>query len=94
MDSEITTKRIGSKWHAFIAGRRDVDETALSEAAAREKARRLRQQLGDCGARADRFEGISCALVRGHEPAVGRDIEHRNDSFVWSEPRPGPAKQS
>ena len=31
MNAEITTKKFGSKWHGYIDGRPDLDETALSE---------------------------------------------------------------
>ena len=31
----ITTRKVGTKWHGYIAGRPDLDETALSEEAVR-----------------------------------------------------------
>lgn len=34
-NAEIKTKRVGTKWHGYIDGRPDLDETALSDEAAR-----------------------------------------------------------
>ena len=31
MAAEITTREVGTKWHGYIAGRPDPDETALTE---------------------------------------------------------------
>ena len=41
MNAEIATRKVGSKWHGYIGGRPDLDETALTEEAARRKAERL-----------------------------------------------------
>ena len=42
MNAEITTKKVGTKWHGYIEGRPDLDETALSEEAVRRKMEQLR----------------------------------------------------
>lgn len=83
MNAEIKTQKIGSKWHGFIEGRPDIDETALSENAAREKVESVRARLGDCGSRTRLFGGLTCALVKGHVAAVGRRLQHARDEKVW-----------
>lgn len=37
MHAEITTKKVGTKWHGYIEGRPDLDETALTEEAVRRR---------------------------------------------------------
>jgi hypothetical protein len=86
MESEITTKKIGSKWHGFVGGRPDVDETALTEEAARIKAESVRRQLGDCGAKTLRFGGRICELVADHQPPRGQRLQHesrKGAKVVW-----------
>ena len=51
MNAEIRTQRVGTKWHAHLDGRPDIDETALTEEAARRKVEQLRERLGACGAK-------------------------------------------
>lgn len=85
MNVEITTRKIGSKWHGFIEGRPDIDETALTEEAAREKVRSVRARLGACGARTKLFGGLTCELVKGHVAPVGQRLQHRRDTKVWSD---------
>jgi hypothetical protein len=51
MDAEITTRKFGTKWHGYIAGRPDLDETALTEEAVRRKMEQLRHRIGTCNAR-------------------------------------------
>ena len=58
---EIRTQKIGSKWHGFVDGRPDIDETALSEEAVRRKVESIREQLGNCGSRTRLFGGRVCA---------------------------------
>ena len=43
MNAEIRTEKIGTKWHAYLDGRPDIDQTALTE----EAARRMVEQLRD-----------------------------------------------
>ncbi len=88
MDLEIRTQKIGSKWLGFIEGRPDVDETALSEEAARRKVARLREQLGNCGSRTVLFGGRVCELVKGHIAPSGNRLEHRNAGVVWTDLTP------
>src|SRR5207244_1827306 len=54
MNAEITTRKIGTKWHGYIDGRPDVDETALSEEAVRRKMEQLRDRIGACNATTNR----------------------------------------
>ena len=88
MDSEITTQKIASKWHGFIKGRPDVDETALSEEVVRRKVVRLREQLADCGSRTILFGGRACELVAAHVAPPGKRLEHRNGGVVWTDLTP------
>ena len=48
MNAEITTRKVGTKWHGYIDGRPDLDETALSEEAVRRKMEQLRERIGTC----------------------------------------------
>src|SRR5829696_1945563 len=48
MNAEITIKKIRSKWHGYIDGRSDIDETALTEDAVRRKMEQLRDRIGRC----------------------------------------------
>jgi len=84
MDGEIKTKKIGSKWHGLIEGRPDIDETALSETAARRKVDRLRTQIGDCGATTRLFDGRTCELVKGHKAPPGKRLQHQSGLIVWT----------
>jgi hypothetical protein len=87
MNAESTTKRIGSKWHGYIVGRPDLDETALSEEAVRRKMEQLRDRIGTCGASTERFGGRTCDLINGHRGPGKARIEHRNGDVTWSDPR-------
>jgi hypothetical protein len=83
MNAEITTKKVGSKWHGYIEGRPDLDETALTEEAARRKMEQLRERIGECGAKTKLFSGRTCELMAGHhEPGVKR-VVHRSGSITW-----------
>jgi len=83
MNAEIKTKRIGSKWHGFIEGRPDIDETALSEEVARRKIESVRARLGDCGSRTKLFGGLACELVKGHAAPVGKRLQHACEGKFW-----------
>jgi hypothetical protein len=83
MDVEIRTAKIGPKWHGFIDGRPDIDETALSEEAARRKAESVRAQLGNCGARTKLFDGRTCKLVKEHVAPVGERLQHGDGTVTW-----------
>jgi hypothetical protein len=83
MDAEIKTAKIGSKWHGFIDGRPDIDETALSEEAVRRKAESVRAQLGDCGERTNLFGGRTCKLVKGHVTRRGERLQHCDGMVTW-----------
>ena len=63
MNAEITTRKVGSKWHGYLAGRPDLDETALTEEAARRKMEQLRDRIGVCGAKTELFGGRTCELT-------------------------------
>lgn len=83
MNVEIKTKQIGSKWHGFIEGRPDIDETALSEDVARRKVESVRARLGDCGSPTKRFGGHTCKLVKDHVAPIGGRLEHRSGNIRW-----------
>lgn len=83
MSAEITTERISTKWHGYLDGRPDVDETALTEDAARRKVERLRDRVGTCGARLNRDGSQTCELVSGHCVAGGRATSHRSGALAW-----------
>lgn len=85
MHADITTKKIGSKWHGYIDGRPDLDETALSEKAARQKMEQLREQLGTCGATTRLFGGKTCDLIAGHHVIGEKRPQHRSGSVTWIE---------
>jgi hypothetical protein len=80
----VTTYKTGSKWHATIEGRPDLDETALTEEAARRKMEDLRDSLGTCGARTERFGGRTCELIAGHRKIGEAKREHRNGDVGWT----------
>lgn len=92
MDVELKTQKIGSKWHGFIEGRPDIDETALSETAVRRKVESARTQLGDCGGATRLFGGRTCELVKGHKAPPGKRLQHQSGEIVWTEllPEDGP----
>jgi hypothetical protein len=83
MDAEITTERVGMKWHAYLDGRPEIDETGLTEEAARRKVRELRDRFGVCGAKTGLFGGRTCERVRGHHALLGRGSEHRSGGRTW-----------
>lgn len=88
MNAEIRTQRVGTKWHAYLDGRPDIDETALSEEAARRKVEQLRDRLGACGAQTRLFGGRTCELVSGHFAVGERLLQHRSGTVVWSDVPP------
>jgi hypothetical protein len=83
MDAEITTRKVGTKWHGYIAGRPDLDETALTEEAARRKMEQLRDGIGVCGAKTKMFGGRTCELIAGHHEHGEKYNVHRNGSITW-----------
>lgn len=83
MNVEIRTAKIGSKWHGFIDGRPDINETGLSEEVARRKVESARARLGNCGAYTKRFGGRTCELVKGHVAPIGKRLEHRGGGVRW-----------
>jgi hypothetical protein len=88
MNAEISTKKIGSKWHGYIDGRPDIDETALSEEAARRKVEQLRDRIGTCGARTKLFGGKTCELITGHRAIGEKRTQHRSGTIVWIDVSP------
>ena len=88
MNAEITTKKIGSKWHGCIDGRPDIDETALSEEAVRRKMEQLRDRIGICGAKTKLFGGRTCELIDGHHVFGKKRIEHRSGTVTWIDVSP------
>lgn len=85
MAAAITTKKIGSKWHGYIEGRPDVDETALTEEAAVRKMEQLRDRIGICGAKTRLFGGQTCELIAGHHEIGKKRVQHRRGGVVWAE---------
>lgn len=83
MNAEIRTEQVGTKWHGYLDGRPDIDETALTEEAARRKVEQLLDRLGTCGARTPRFGGQSCELVDGHYSLRERQTRHQSGTFLW-----------
>src|SRR5947209_3043176 len=83
MDAEIKTERIGTKWHAYLDGRPDIDQTALTEEAARRMVEELRDGFGPCGAKTSLSGGRTCERVRGHRALLGKRSEHRSGSVKW-----------
>src|SRR5690348_2641297 len=88
MNAEIKTERVGTKWHAYLDGRPDVDQTALTEEAARRMVEQLRDRFGVCGAKTRLFGGRTCELVNGHHTPGGKLTEHRKGSVTWIEVPP------
>jgi hypothetical protein len=88
MNAEIKTKKIGSKWHGYIDGRPDINETALSEEAVRRKMEHLRDRIGTCGAKTKPFGGKACELIAGHHVAGLNRVEQRRGSVSWIEVEP------
>ena len=88
MNAEITTRKIGSKWHGSIDGRPDIGETALSEEAVRRKMEQLRKRIGTCGAKTNAFGGKTCELIDGHHLPGKKRIEHRSGSVSWIDVAP------
>lgn len=85
MNAEITTRKVGTKWHGYIDGRPDLDETALSEEAVRRKMEQLRDRIGRCAARTKLFGGRTCELIDGHRVLGKTRIEHRSGDDTWSD---------
>jgi len=83
MNAEISTKKIGSKWHDYIDGRPYIDETALTEEAARRKMEQLRDRIGVCGAATKLFGGKTCELIDGHHVIGKKRTEHRSGNVTW-----------
>ncbi len=88
MDAEITTRKVGTKWHGYIAGRPDLDETALTEDAVRRKMEQLRDRIGVCGARTKLFGGRTCELIADHHELGAKRIVHRDGSITWFDVEP------
>ena len=88
MDAEITTRKVGSKWHGYIGGRPDLDETALTEEAVRRKMEQLRDRIGVCGARTKLFGGRTCELIGGHHELGAKRTVHRSGSITWFDVEP------
>jgi len=88
MNAEITTKKVGTKWHGYIDGRPDLDETALSDEAVRRKMEQLRDRIGPCGAETNLFGGRTCELIDGHHILGRKRIEHRSGSVSWIDVSP------
>jgi len=88
MNAEIRTEKIGTKWHAYLDGRPDVDQTALTEDAARRMVEQMRDRFGVCGATTRLFGGRTCELVNGHHAPGGKPTEHRSGSVTWIEVLP------
>ena len=83
MNAEITAKKIGSKWHGYIDGRPDLEETALTEEAVRRKMEQLRERTGACGVTTDLFGGRTCELIAGHREIGQPRVVHRSGSVEW-----------
>jgi len=92
MDAEITTRKVGTKWHGYSAGRPDLDETALTEEAVRRKMVQLRDRIGVCGAKTKLFDGRTCELIAGHHDAGTKRAIHRSGSITWSDVPPDDSK--
>ncbi|HYI12369.1 MAG TPA: hypothetical protein VEK57_25165 [Thermoanaerobaculia bacterium] len=92
MNAEITTKKVGSKWHGYIDGRPDLDETALTEEAARRKMEQLRDRIGVCGAKTKLFGGRTCDLIAGHHEPGTKRVVHRSGSITWFDVPPDDPK--
>ena len=88
MNVEIRTERVGTKWHGYIDGRPDIDETALTEEAARRKVEQLRDRFGSCRMKTKLFGGRMCELVNGHCAPGSKPTEHRSGSVSWMDASP------
>jgi hypothetical protein len=76
-------RRPASKWQGYIDGRPDLDETALSEEAARRKMEQLRDRIGACGATTKLFGSRTCELIAGHhEPGAKRAVPPQRKHHV------------
>jgi hypothetical protein len=84
MTAEIRIERIGTKWHGYIVGRPDIDETALAEEAVRRKVEQLRDRIGTCGAKHNVPDGRPCGLIAGHRSSSRTRDDHRSGSMTWS----------
>jgi hypothetical protein len=94
MTAEIRTERIGTKWHGYIAGRPDIDETALTEEAVRRKVEQLRDRIGICGAERNAADGRRCELIAGHRSVSRKRDDHRSGSTRWTDDSPdGPRSE-
>ena len=85
MNAEITTRKVGTKWHGYIDGRPDLDETALSEEAVRRKMEQLRDRMGSCAATTKLFGGRTCELIDGHRVLGKTRNEHRSGDVTWND---------
>ena len=94
MDAEITTRKVGTKWHGYIAGRPDLDETALTEETVLRKMEQLRERIGVCGARTKLFDGRTCELIAGHHELGAKRIVHRSGSITWFDVEPEDPRDS
>ena len=88
VDAEISTRKVGTKWHGYIVGRPDLDETALTEEAVRWKMEQLRECIGICGARTKLFGGRTCELIAGHHESGQKQTVHRSGSITWFDREP------
>ncbi|PYQ30112.1 MAG: hypothetical protein DMF56_10350 [Acidobacteria bacterium] len=88
MNADIATKKVGSKWHGSINGRPDLEETALSEKAVRQKMEQLLDQIGTCGSMTRLFGGRTCDLIAGHHVPGEKRTQHRSGSVTWIEVSP------
>jgi hypothetical protein len=83
MDAEIRSEKIGTKWHAYLDGRPDIDQTALTEEAARRKVEEMRDGFGVCAAKTKLLGGRTCDRVPGHREFMGKPSEHRSGTVTW-----------
>lgn len=83
MTAKIITRKVGTKWHGYIAGRRDLDETALTEEAVRRKMEQSCDRIGVCGAKTKMFGGRTCELIAGHREHSEKYNVHRSGSITW-----------
>jgi hypothetical protein len=80
--------KVGTKWHGYIAGRPDLDETALTEEAVHRKMEQLRDRIGACGAKTNLFGGRTCELIAGHHELGEKHNVHRCGSITWFDVSP------
>lgn len=83
MDAEIRTEKIGTKWHAYLDGRPEIDQTALTEEAARRMVKQMRDRFGTCGAKTKLSGGRTCERVLGHHELLGKRSAHRSGGVSW-----------